>query len=75
MNKEAWNIFFVIRQDGAGPLVREKPVMLSDCAPEKKIVDDGRINFLLQKPSSRRIGSQRNRIVILHASLPTAEGC
>jgi hypothetical protein len=74
MDKEAWNIFFVVCQYGARPLVSVKPVVLSNCGPEKKIVDDSGIDFLLQKPSSRRIGAQRNRVVILHAPLPAAEG-
>jgi len=74
MNKEAWNIFLVVCQYGARPLVSKKPVVLSHGGPKIKIVDNRGIDFLLQKPSSRCIGSQCDRVVVLHTPLPTAEG-
>lgn len=51
MNKEAWNIFFIVCQYAARPLVSEKPVVLSNGGSEKKIVDHSAIDFLLKKPS------------------------
>ena len=51
----------------------DKPVVLSNGAPEEQIVDDSRLDFLLQKPSSRGIGRETDCVVILHAPLPAAE--
>jgi hypothetical protein len=74
MNKETWNEFLVIRQDGAGPLVRIKPVVLRNGASKIKVIDNSGVDLsFLQKPSSRRVCSQCNAVVMLHTPLPTAE--
>jgi hypothetical protein len=54
MNKEAWNIFLVVCQYGARPLVSVKPVVLSHGGPKIKIVDNRGIDLFLQKRGERQ---------------------
>ena len=68
----------VIAQGQSHPRIfrdmQKEPVVLGHGSPKIKIVDNRGIDFLFQKPSSCGIGSQCDRIIVLHTSLPAAEG-